>query len=216
MKFAVILSGCGNLDGSEIHESVSILLAIDKAGATYQCFAPNIEQHHVINFVSKTETAEKRNVLVEAARIARGDIKDIKEFEASEFDALMLPGGFGAAKNLSTFAFAGADMQVNKEVEKAILSMLKAEKPIGAICIAPIILAKVIKGAKLTLGNDKATIEIAEKLGANHQITQTGQIAIDEMNKIVTAPCYMLNATIKDIADEAQKVVNRIVKFINK
>lgn len=216
MKFAVILSGCGNLDGSEIHESVSILLAIDKAGATYQCFAPNIEQHHVINFVSKTETAEKRNVLVEAARIARGDIKDIKEFEASEFDALMLPGGFGAAKNLSTFAFAGADMQVNKEVEKAILSMFKAEKPIGAICIAPIILAKVIKGAKLTLGNDKATIEIAEKLGANHQITQTGQIAIDEMNKIVTAPCYMLNATIKDIADEAQKVVNRIVKFINK
>lgn len=214
MKFAVILSGCGSLDGSEIHEAVSTLLAIDRAGATYQCFAPNIDQHHVMNFITKEESGEKRNVLVEAARIARSNIKDLKEFNAEDFDALMLPGGFGAAKNLSTFAFAGADMQVNSEVEKALLSMHKAEKPIGAICIAPIILAKVIKGATLTLGSDKATIEIAEQLGANHQITQTGQIAIDEQNKIVSSPCYMLNATIKDIADEAQKVVDNIVKFI--
>lgn len=214
MKFAVILSGCGSLDGSEIHEAVSTLLAIDRAGANYQCFAPNIEQHHVINFITKKETGEKRNVLVEAARIARGDIKDIKEFNASDFDALMLPGGFGAAKNLSTFAFAGADMQVNEDVEKAILSMLEAKKPIGAICIAPIILAKVVKGAQLTLGSDKATIEIAESLGAKHQVTQSGQITVDEVNKIVSSPCYMINATIKDIADEAQKVVDRIVKFI--
>lgn len=213
MKFAVILSGCGSLDGSEIHEAVSALLAIDRAECTYQCFAPNVEQHHVINFISQTETDEKRNVMVEAARIARGDIKDLKKFKAQDFDALMIPGGFGAAKNLSTFAFEGANFTVNKDVEHAITSMLDAKKPIGALCIAPVIVSRVVSGAKVTIGKNKETIEVIEKLGATHQNRDSGEIAVDEKNKIVTAPCYMLNASIKNIADEAQKVVDRILLF---
>ncbi len=214
MKFAVILSGCGNLDGAEIHESVSTLLAIDRAGATYQCFAPNIEQHDVMDFVNKKPTSEKRNVLHEAARIARGDIKDLNDFNIDDYDALMMPGGFGVAKNLSTYAFEGANFTVNKQLAEVLNNTVKAGKPIGALCIAPLILAKVLNGATVTLGQDEATIDVVKQIGANHVKTNSCEIVVDDKYKLVTAPCYMLNATIKDVANEAQQVVDKIITML--
>lgn len=145
-KFAVVLSGCGVYDGAEIHEATMTMLAIKEGGADYQCFAPDIPQYHVINHLTGEEMNESRNVLVESARIARGDIKPLTEYNANEFDALIFPGGFGAAKNLSTVAFDGADATVNPQVEETIKSTLALHKPIGALCISPAVVAKVIQG----------------------------------------------------------------------
>jgi enhancing lycopene biosynthesis protein 2 len=142
--FAVILSGCGVYDGAEIHEAVLSLLAIQRNGAKYKVFAPDIQQHHVINHYTGKEVPESRNVLVESARIARGDIQPLNEFDPDEFDALLLPGGFGAAKNLSTFAFEGEDCTIEDEVADAVKGMAERGKPIGALCISPVILAKVL------------------------------------------------------------------------
>lgn len=212
-NIAVILSGCGYLDGAEIHEATLTLLAIHKAGADFICFAPDIDQHHVINHLSGSETGETRNVLIESARIARGNIKDIREFKTEEFDALILPGGFGAAKNLSNYAFAGADSSINKDVAEAILAMHKAGKPIGALCIAPVILAKLVPGVSLTIGQDVQTATDITAMGAQHQLTLHGEIVIDEKNKIVTTPCYMLESRIDQIAEGAEKVVQTVMKM---
>ncbi len=183
MKFAVILSGCGNLDGAEIHESVTTLLAIDRAGVSYECFAPNKEQKGVVNFITKTETNEKRNVLEESARIARGDIKDLKDFNINNFDAVIFPGGFGVAKNLSSFAFEGENFNVISEIEKIINDAYNNKKPIGALCISPVIISKVLKGSTVTIGQDDDTAKIIEKLGGNHKKTNIGEIVVDEKYK---------------------------------
>ena len=151
-SIAVILSGCGNQDGSEIHEATLTLLAIHKNGAEYQCYAPDIPQHHVLNHINSKEMDEQRNVLVESARIARGKIIDLADFKAASHDALVIPGGLGAAKNLSSYAFDGSNCKVNKDVQKAILSMFTQNKPIGALCIAPIILAKILDQVLVTIG----------------------------------------------------------------
>lgn len=213
-KFAVILSGCGVYDGTEIHEAVLTLLQIDKQGASYQCFAPNIKQAHVINHLTGKEAKEERNVLVESARIARGKVKDLKEFSAKDFDALIMPGGFGGAKNLSDFAFKGADLTVNVEVERALKETNGAGKPIGSLCITPVIMAKVFKGATLTIGSDVGTAQAIEELGATHKQTTHGEIITDEANKIVTSPCYMLDATISQIEEGAKNVVQKILSMI--
>ncbi|MCB0807039.1 MAG: isoprenoid biosynthesis glyoxalase ElbB, partial [Bacteroidales bacterium] len=195
-KFAVILSGSGVYDGSEIHEATLTMLAIMKNGATYKIFAPNIDQHHVINHLTGEEMNESRNVLVESARIARGDIKDLKEYDPKDFDALILPGGFGAAKNLCDFAFKGSECSVNPDVEKAVRNTASIGRPIGALCIAPVILSKILGDVELTIGQDAGTAEAVEKMGSQHRQTTHGEVIVDTKNNIFTTPCYMLDANI--------------------
>ncbi len=210
-KFAVILSGCGVFDGAEIHEATMTLYAIAKNKAEYEIFAPDIEQHHVINHITGEEMPEKRNVLIESARIARGKIKPLSEFNADNFDALIFPGGFGVAKNLSDFAFKGAQCSINKEVENAILAMHKSKKPIGGLCISPVVIAKVLKGAIVTIGDDKQTADEIEKMGSKNQKTSHGEVTVDKNYNVYTTPCYMLNATIVNIADGAMNIVKAIL-----
>ena len=214
-KFAVLLSGCGVFDGAEIHEATLSLLAIARQGGSYEIFAPDINQHHVINHLTGDEMDEQRNVLVESARIARGRIRNLKEFNPVSFDGLLLPGGFGAAKNLSSWAFEGADASVLPEVEKAITGMVALNKPVGALCISPVILARVLGKVQLTIGDDKNTIEALESLGATHVNTTHGEVVVDEGHKLVTNPCYMLDATIDQIAEGAYRVVEAMIKLMN-
>ena len=213
-KFAIILSGSGVYDGAEIHEATLTMLSIMRQGGEYQCFAPDIKQHHVVNHITGEEMNESRNVLIESARIARGNIKALSEFDGKEFDALIFPGGFGAAKNLSTVAFDGANATVIPEVEKAINQMLELKKPIGALCISPAILAKVLKGVNVTIGTDKGTVEAIETMGATHIETDHGDVVFDEDKLVFTTPCYMLDATILDIDDGATNVVKEIMKVL--
>jgi enhancing lycopene biosynthesis protein 2 len=210
-KIAVILSGCGNKDGAEIHESVMTLWALHKHGADYQCFAPDIEQHHVLNFITNQEMDEKRNVLVESARIARGDIKDLKDYNAADYDGLVMPGGLGAAKNLSTFAFDGPHCSVNEDVEKAIRDTAAKGKPIGALCIAPAIVARILGDVTVTIGSDPGTEAAIVKMGASHEQTTHCEIIVDEQHKIVTTPCYMLNARVDQIGEGAEKLVKSVL-----
>jgi len=212
-KIAVILSGCGVFDGAEIHESTITLLCIAKAGAEYQCFAPNINQHHVINHITGEEIPQERNVLIESARIARGNIKNLINLEISAFDALILPGGFGVAKNLSNFALVENEMEVIPELSEIIKAFWKAKKPIGAICISPVIIAKTIKKSKLTIGTDEATINAITKMGSEHIKTNHGEIVVDEENKIVTTPCYMLDASIIQIEKGISKLTSKIIEM---
>lgn len=212
-KIAVILSGNGVFDGAEIHEATLTMYAIAKQNATYEIFAPDIEQHHVINHISGEEMPEKRNVLIEAARIARGQITDLAKFDASSFDGLILPGGFGAAKNLSTFAFDGAEFTVNEGVEKAIRSMIEQKKPVGALCISPVLLAKILGDVEVTIGQDEGTAEAVKSMGATHKQTSHGEVVVDKKYKVVTTPCYMLDATIAQIGDGAGNLVNAILEL---
>lgn len=212
-RFAVILAGCGVYDGSEIHEAVCTMLAIDKCGSEYVCFAPDVLQYHVINHLSGKVEAEMRNVLIESARIARGNIKKLNQFNPSDFDILIIPGGFGVAKNLCTFAFDGPDCLVNPEAEAAIIKAHEAGLPIGALCIAPAMLAKVLQKGDLTIGNDKTTASALESLGAKHIDSIDDEIVIDEINRFVTSPCYMLDSPISVIAKGAKKVVKALVKM---
>lgn len=215
-RIAVILSGCGVFDGAEIHESVLSLLALEQQGAQYQCFAPDIPQHHVIDHLTGGEMDESRSVLVEAARIARGNIKALSEFNSQDFDAIMLPGGFGAAKNLSTLAFEGPDCSVNTDLTSAVNAMVDAGKPIGALCITPAVLARVFagRGVTLTIGSDPDTIGAIEAMGGQHQETTHGEVVVDEKLKLVTSPCYMLDASISQIADGANNTVRTLLSLM--
>jgi len=213
-KFAVILSGCGVFDGAEIHEATLSLLAISRLGASYEVFAPDINQHHVINHITGEEMDETRNVLVESARIARGKIRKLKEFNPASFDGLLIPGGFGAAKNLSSWAFEGANSTVLPEVEQAITGMVALKKPVGALCISPVLLAKVLGKVHLTIGDDEATIDALESLGAIHVPTTHGEVVVDPDYNLVTTPCYMLDASISQIADGARNLVDAMIKLM--
>lgn len=214
-KFAVVLSGSGVFDGAEIHEATLSLLAIAKAGAEYEIFAPDIAQFHVINHLTGEEMKETRNVLIESARIARGKIKPLSDFNASSFDALLFPGGFGAAKNLSSLAFDGPKCSVNSEVENVIKAMFQAEKPIGALCIAPAVIARVIKGVTVTIGQDNGTAVAIEAMGGTHVNTTHGEVVEDNVNRVFTTPCYMLDATILDIYEGAKNVVKAMLENMN-
>ncbi|MEN8117516.1 MAG: isoprenoid biosynthesis glyoxalase ElbB [Bacteroidota bacterium] len=213
-KIAVVLAGCGVFDGAEIHEATLTLLSIARKGAEYQCFAPDMDQAHVINHITGQEMPETRNVMVEAARIARGNIKRLSEYSAADYDAIVFPGGFGAAKNLCTFAFDGPDCSVNSDVEKAIRDTVVAEKPVGALCISPALIAKVLGDVEVTIGEDEGTASAIETLGATHVTTTHGEIVVDEKYKVITTPCYMLNATIDQIANGADNVVAKILELI--
>jgi enhancing lycopene biosynthesis protein 2 len=210
-KFAVVLAGCGVFDGAEIHEAVLTLLAIAQQGASYDIFAPDVNQYHVINHLTHKETPEKRNVLVEAARIARGKIQPLSQFNAAAYDALIFPGGFGAAKNLATIAFDGPNAKVNPDVEAAVKSMHKAGKPIGALCIAPAVIARILGGIEVTIGDDPGTINTIRQMGGAHIETTHGEVVVDKKNKIYSTPCYMLDATIEQIYEGARNIINEIM-----
>lgn len=213
MKFAVLLSGCGVYDGSEIHEAVMTFLAIDKNNCEYEIFAPNISQYHVINHLTGEAMQEKRNVLVEAARIARGKIKPVMEYKAVDFDGLILPGGFGVAKNLCTYAIDGINMKVDKIVEKAVIETHAAHKPIGALCIAPVLIAKILGDVEITIGTDPETASTIRSLGARHRNTSATEIVVDYKNKIVSAPCYMICTRISEIAENTDKTVKAMIEL---
>ncbi len=215
-KVAVILSGCGVFDGSEIYESVITLLCLDEAGAEVQCFAPNIPQLHVVNHLTgEVAEGESRNVLVESARLARGEIKDLAEARAEEFDAVILPGGFGAAKNLSDFAVKGADLSVNNDVLQFVQAMRSAEKPIGLMCIAPAMVGKLFgEGVRFTIGNDESTAETIEATGAVHEPCPVNNICIDGAHHVVTTPAYMLAENISEAASGIRKLVTAVLEKI--
>ncbi|MCL2790706.1 MAG: isoprenoid biosynthesis glyoxalase ElbB [Desulfobulbus sp.] len=213
-NFAVILSGCGHQDGAEIHEATLTLWAIHKNGADFQCYAPDIKQHHVLNHINGQEMSEKRNVLIESARIARGKIAALATFAPDSADGLVIPGGFGAAKNLCSYAFDGTQCTVNPDAAAVIKAMHAGGKPIGALCIAPVILAKVLGNVILTIGQDQGTADNLAAMGARHQPTMQGEISIDREQKIVTTPCYMLNSRIDQIAEGADKLIRAMLEMM--
>ncbi|MCK5916156.1 MAG: isoprenoid biosynthesis glyoxalase ElbB [Deltaproteobacteria bacterium] len=212
-KIGILLSGCGVNDGSEIHEAVLTMLALDRLGVERLCIAPDINQHDVVNHLSGAASDETRNVLLESARIARGEIADLATISAKDMDAVILPGGFGAAKNLSDFAVAGVQAQVQPEVLRFLKDMHQAKKPIGAICIAPAVIAIALGefNPVLTIGNDPATATALESFGARHQDCRVDDIVVDQNNLLVTTPAYMLGPGLKEIAQGIDKLVQQIV-----
>ncbi|XP_030065895.1 glutamine amidotransferase-like class 1 domain-containing protein 3A, mitochondrial [Microcaecilia unicolor] len=220
-KVAVILSGCGVYDGSEIHECSAVLVHLSRAGAEVELYAPNKEQMHVVDHVKGQPTQEKRNVLVESARIARGNIKDLANLKASELDALIIPGGFGVAKNLSTWAVDGKDCTVTQAVEDAIKAFHTAKKPIGLCCISPVLAAKIIPGCELTVGHDSEcekwpyakTADAMKELGCKHVNKHVDEVHVDAKNKLVTTSAFMCNAPIHEIFDGIGKMVTDVLKL---
>ncbi len=210
-KIGVLLSGCGVFDGTEIHESVLTLLFIDQSGAEAVCFAPDIPQAHVVNHLTQKEMSEIRNVLVESARIARGQIRNIDEVDVAELDAVILPGGFGAAKNLSEFAFKGPQGKVNESVAMFLEKVIQAGKPLGALCIAPVTVGMALKNRapELTIGSEPEVIEALKALGVKHALCKVDEICVDVKNNIVTTPAYMLGTGIADVAKGIQKLVEK-------
>ena len=216
-KVAVILSGCGVYDGAEIHESVITLLRLDQRGAKVQCFAPDIAQLHVINHLTGEQMPETRNVLVESARIARGEIKDVREARVEDFDALIVPGGFGAAKNLSSFATEGAACSVQADVLSLAEAFAQACKPIGLMCISPAIAAKIYgPGVICTIGTDADTAAAVTKMGGTHEDCEVSEIVEDKARKLVSTPAYMLAKSISEAAAGINKMVDRVLELTQK
>jgi enhancing lycopene biosynthesis protein 2 len=217
-KVGVILSGCGFLDGAEIHESVFTLLALDQRGATTVCCAPNAPQARVVDHATKEPAGEQRNILRESARIARCEIRDVATVKADEIDALILPGGFGAATNLCDFAAKGSDCTVNPDVEKLVSDCLAAGKPVGAICIAPATLARIAANrgikARLTIGDDAGTAQQLTAMGHTHEDRPTTGITVDEDHKIVTTPAYMLGPGPAAVHEGIDKLVDKVLAMI--
>jgi enhancing lycopene biosynthesis protein 2 len=214
-KIGVLLSGCGVYDGTEIHESVLTLFFIDQSNAEAVCFAPDIPQAHVVNHLTQEEMSETRNVLVESARIARGQIRNIDEVDVAELDAVILPGGFGAAKNLSEFAFKGPKGKVNESVSSFLKKVIEAGKPLGALCIAPVTVGMALKdrSPELTIGSEPEVIEALNALGVKHALCKVDEICVDSKNSIVTTPAYMLGPGIGDVAKGIQKLVEKVIEM---
>ncbi|HDP95120.1 MAG TPA: isoprenoid biosynthesis glyoxalase ElbB [Candidatus Aminicenantes bacterium] len=216
-KVAVVLSGCGVFDGAEIHESVLTLLALDRRHADVTLLAPDIPQMHVVNHRTGQPTEEERNVLVEAARIARGEIFDLAKANVTEFDAVVFPGGFGVAKNLCDFAVNGPECSVHPQVERFILAAIDAHKALGFICIAPALMARVAKSRnihpRLTIGTDKDTSAAVEKMGGIHVAVQVRGVVVDEDLRIVSTPAYMLGQRISEVADGIDKLVEKLLQM---
>ena len=214
-KIGVLLSGCGYLDGAEIHEATLTLYFLDKAGAEIICMAPDKDQMDVMDHNKKEPCGEPRNVMREAGRISRGNMKDVAQVSADELDALVIPGGFGAAKNLCTFAVDGPDCTVDPGVEKLVKAMHGAGKPIGALCIAPALVAKILgDGVQVTIGNDKGTAEAIAKTGAVHQDQVVEDIVVDEAKKVVTTPCYMLGPGPAAVGAGIDKLVTKLLSWL--
>ncbi|KAL3865010.1 hypothetical protein ACJMK2_006643 [Sinanodonta woodiana] len=221
----LVLSGCGVYDGSEIHESSAIMVHLSRAQAETTIFAPDIMQMHTIDHGKGEPMKPDRNVLVESARIARGKVKDLTELHAELYDAVIFPGGFGAAKNLSTFAVDGTNMRVNPEVERVLREFHVSRKPIGLCCIAPVLAAKVIPGCEVTVGKEKDmiepkkwpygdTVEAVQKLGAKNIPLEANQHHVDKKNKIVTTPAFMCETALHNIFDGIGKMVDGVLKLV--
>ena len=213
-KVGVILSGCGVYDGAEIHEAVATMLALDRHGAEMVLCAPDVAQMHVVNHLTgEVEEGASRNVLVESARIARGNVRDVAEVEADELDALILPGGFGAAKNLCDFAVKGAECTVNPDVARLVRDVHDQGKPVAAVCIAPALLAKVLgaEGPELTIGTDQATAEALQTMGAKHVQCPVNDFVVDRERKLITSPAYMLAQSISEAAEGIERTVAELV-----
>lgn len=225
-KVAVVLSGCGVYDGTEIHEASAILVHLSRGGADTQMYAPNIFQMHVIDH-SKGQPAEKesRNVLSESARIARGNIADLAQLNASNHDAVIFPGGFGAAKNLSTFAVDGKDCKVNHDVDRVLKDFHKAGKPIGLCCISPVLAAKVLPGVEVTVGHEEeeggkwpyaGTAKPIAALGAKHCVKEVTEVHVDQKNKVVTSPAFMCETKLHLIFDGIGAMVKEVLRLSGK
>jgi len=212
-KFAVILSGCGVFDGSEIHEATLTLLALARYGVEYDIYAPNVDQHHVLNHITGEEMEQKRNVLVESARIARGNISDLNHLDVKEYDGVVFPGGFGVAKNLCTYAFKGVEMDVLPQIEEVVKKAYAEKIPLGGICISPVMLAKVIGKGMMTVGNSEETGSHLESMGAEFSPQDSVDICVDEENKIVTAPAYMNDASILEVSVGIEKLVKAMISL---
>lgn len=191
-RVAVILAGCGNLDGNNIQETILLLTSIAREGAAFQCFAPDVEQHHVVDHYTRKEMPERRYVLHEAARMVQGDVQPLSKFNADDFDALVFPGGYGVVKNLCTYAIAGTNATVNAEVSDAIVAMHRAKKPLGAMCISPILLSLVLHHGTITLGATCDASKDAEAMGMTHREAKQDEFVEDKENLIFTTPCFML------------------------
>jgi enhancing lycopene biosynthesis protein 2 len=215
---AVVLSGCGYLDGAEIRESVCTLLALDKHDAEVECFAPDKAQMHVVDHISGDETGESRNVLTESARIARGKITQLSKLNPQEFDALVMPGGFGVAKNLSDLAVKGPDAQVDEEFLRVIKEFYSAGKPIGAICISPAVLSAALRGEKIkvTIGEDEGTAQAIEAMGNIHQNAPTDSYVFDEEHNIASCSAYMREDRISKVAAGIEQVVEKVLSQVNR
>ncbi len=217
-KVGVVLAGCGVFDGSEIHEAVITMLALDRAGAEMVLMAPDADQMHVVNHLTgEVAEGEKRNVLVESARIARGKIRNIAEVRVSDIDALFFPGGFGAAKNLCDFAVKGPQCDIHPEVARLVRETVKAKKPLGAVCIAPALLSKILGedklAHKLTIGTDQDTAAALEKMGTTHEACPVSEFVVDRQNKIVSSPAYMLAGRISEAAEGIEKSVKALLEM---
>ncbi|KAM6978057.1 glutamine amidotransferase-like class 1 domain-containing protein 3, mitochondrial [Aplochiton taeniatus] len=220
-RVAVILAGCGVYDGTEIHEASAILVHLSRAGAKVQMFAPNTDQMHVVNHCEGQPTEEKRNVLQESARIARGDVTDLAKLDVSAFDAVIIPGGFGAAKNLSDWAVKGKEYTIQPQVEKLIKDFHKAGKPLGMCCIAPVLAAKALPGCEITVGQDKEckkwpfaqTACTMKEMGCKHVNKNVGEVHVDVKNKLVTTSAFMCNAPIHEVFDGVGIMVSEVLKL---
>ncbi|XP_066562685.1 glutamine amidotransferase-like class 1 domain-containing protein 3, mitochondrial [Amia ocellicauda] len=221
-RVAVVLAGCGVFDGSEIHEASAALVHLSRGGATVKMFAPNIDQMHVVDHVKGSPTEEKRNVLVESARLARGNIQDLAELDVGEQDAVIFPGGFGVAKNLCTWAVSGKDCTVNDQVKSTLQAFHSAKKPIGLCCISPVLAAKVFPGCEVTVGhnnNDDGrfpgadTAGAIEQLGCKHVCKNVDEAHVDEKNKIVTTCAFMCEAPLHEIFDGVGVMVQEVLKL---
>lgn len=221
-RVAVVLSGCGVYDGSEVHEASACLVHLSRAGADVSMFAPNIEQMHSIDHTKGEEMKVNRNVLVESARIARGDIKALSELKADSFDAIVFPGGFGAAKNLCDWAVNNVNCTVNSDVEKSLKQFHSQRKPIGLCCIAPVLAAKCLPGVELTVGHTEeeggkwpyaGTAGAMEQCGAKHVVKDVTEAHVDTANKVVTTPAYMCNAPVHQIFDGVGQMISRVLEL---
>lgn len=217
VKVGMVLSGCGFLDGAEIHESVLAAYFLERGGAELVFCAPDVDQMHVVNHLTgEVVESERRNVLVESARIARGRIRALSDMSVDDVDAVVLPGGFGAAKNLSTYATEGTACSVHPDVETFLRRAHEAGLPIGAICIAPVIVARVLgdEGPALTIGDDPATARAIEELGGRHQVRSVDGITVDEKRRFVSTPAYMLGPGIADVAAGIEKLVDKLLAMV--
>lgn len=221
MKTGVVLSGCGVMDGSEIHEAVLTMVHLCGQGSDIVCMAPDGAQASVVNHVTNQALpGEQRNMLVESARIARGDIQNLKNVHAGDVDALVFPGGFGAAKNLCSFAVDGPSCSVHPEAERLILEMHGAKKPLGALCIAPVLIARVLGKAgipvQVTIGSDPGVAGSIQTMGAVHKDCPVHEAVVDETARVVTSPAYMLAQNISQVSESAASVVNALMGLANK
>ena len=217
-KIGVLISGCGVNDGAEIHESVITMLALDRAGVETVMMAPNIDQMHVVNHYTGQEMDEFRNVLVESSRIARGNIKDMAEVTGNDIDALIIPGGFGVVKNLCDYAMAGSECSINPDVFRLVSEVHLLQKPIGAICIAPAMMAKILgeqdESAEMTIGSDESTANDIKIMGSTHVRCSVTEMVVDKEKKIITTPAYMEAQSIKEAAEGIEKLVVEILSMV--